>query len=386
MTQFSYPTEEEENTLFIAFMTGNVENQKTWINAKMNLAEATINEETKRREEEILNRIIPTEIVDLDKAFEEEDKEETDNLSERQPYNLTKKQEEDYTSKSIDKEDKETIYPLSSTTELDDQLERAKYFTKPDMRWKYKNERIVDEDQWKKNFETNQVLFEPTTIFFCPYSPTISQTMIEEIFQDKQNDLRIIVNRDYDIQMKEEGTKDTRSVPRRTRDNNLFTEPEGYASWVTRTECEGLLSPENQLQTDPMKLYGIDICPTPAMITEEKSFLGFGNIDKGFIQDNWTLTEPFEVLLEMDKTFLVKKDEQDDKDMIMLPEDLFPNSLDYGFDDERTLEIDNGQSDPIKSLSVHGLKTLHNHFSKVTVATSVNNIIAVNVTNTNLQK
>src|SRR6202522_1336939 len=54
-TQFSYPTEEEENTLFIVFMTGNVEDQKTWINAKMNLARATTNEETRRREEEILN-------------------------------------------------------------------------------------------------------------------------------------------------------------------------------------------------------------------------------------------------------------------------------------------------------------------------------------------
>src|ERR1700678_1004999 len=387
-TQFSYLTEEEENTLFIAFMTGNVEDQKTWINAKMNLAKATTNEEIRRRVEEILNRIIPTEIVDLDKAFEEKEEEETDDPSERQPYDLTKKQEEDYTGEFIDKdeEDEEAIHPLSLTTELDDQLERAKYFTKLDIRWKCNNERIVDEDQWKENFETNQVLLEPTTIFSCQYSPTISQTMIEEIFQDKQNELRIIVSRDYDIQTKEEDTEDTRSVPRRTRDNDLFTEPEGYASWVTRTECEGLLSPENQLQTDPMKLYGIDICPTPAMITEEKSFLGFGNVDKGFIQDNWTLTEPFEVLLEMDKTFLVKKDEQDDKDMIMLPEDLFPNSLDYGFDDERTLEIDDEQSDPIKSLSVHKPKTLHNHFSKVTAATSVNDVIAVNITNMDPRK
>src|SRR6202522_1513375 len=425
MTQFSYPTKEEEDALFIAFMTGTVEDQKTWINAKMNLARATTNEETRRREEEILNRIIPTEIVDLDKAFSEEDKEETDDLSENQPYDLDMDQEEDFTSKDtkiypfslpgreksdefIDKDqeeednqslesltisyrnyrgqDKETVNSSSLTTEPDNQLEGARYLTEPDMSWKYNSEHIVDEDQWKENFETNQVLFEPTTIFSCPNSPTISQTMIEEIFQDKQNELRIIVSRDYDIQTKEEDTEDTRSVPRRTRDNDLFTELEGYTSWVTRTECEGLLSPENQLQTDPMKLYGIDICPTPAMITEEKSFLGFGNIDKGFIQDNWTLKEPFEVLLEMDKTFLVKKDEQDDKDMIMLPEDLFLELLDHGFDDEQTVEIDDEQSDPIKSLSVHKPKTLRNHFSKVTAATSVNDVIAVNITNMDPRK
>jgi hypothetical protein len=47
-TQFSYPTEEEENTLFIAFMTGNVEDQKTWINAKINLTRTQTNEEIRR--------------------------------------------------------------------------------------------------------------------------------------------------------------------------------------------------------------------------------------------------------------------------------------------------------------------------------------------------
>src|SRR5271168_2202686 len=92
-----YPTEEEENALFIVFMTGNVEDQKTWINANMNLARASPNEETRRREEEILDRIIPTEI--MDKAFEEEDEEEIDNLSECQPYNLPEDQEEDFISK-----------------------------------------------------------------------------------------------------------------------------------------------------------------------------------------------------------------------------------------------------------------------------------------------
>src|ERR1700678_2533185 len=134
-----------------------------------------------------------------------------------------------------------------------------------------------------------------------------------------------------------------------------------------------------------MKLDGIE-WPISTTRKEVKSFLGFENINKGFIQDNRTLTEPLKEPLETDETFLAKKDEQDDKDMIMLPEGLFPNPLDYGFDDERTLEIDDGQSDPIKSLSVHGLKTLRNHFSKVTTATSVNDVIAVNVTDTNLQK
>src|ERR1700678_1574932 len=403
-TQFSSPTEEEENTLFIAFMTGNVEDQKTWINAKMNLARATINEETRRREKEILDRIIPTEIVDLDRSFEEEDEEGTDNLSECRTNDHDMDQEEDSTDYQVDpfsppeqeksdefieeediqlseplkafyredkRQDEETVHSLSSTTELDNQLERAKHFTELDMRWKYDNERIADEDQWKENFETNQVLFEPMTILSCPYSPTISQTLMEEIFQDEQNKQRIIVNRDYDIQTKEEDTEDTPSAPRRSRNNNPFTEPEGCTPWVARTEHGGLLYSGNQPQIGPMKLNGIAEWPTPTTTTKEvKSFLGFRNFDKEFTQNEEDLTK------SKNKR---KEKGQDNCDIIMLPERLFPDLLDQELDDERTFRNNDEQFDPIKTLSVHGLKTLPNHFSKVTAATSVNDVIAVNV-------
>src|ERR1700678_1729791 len=166
-TQFSYPTEEEENTLFIVFMTGYIKDQKTWINAKINLTRTQTNEEIRRREEEILDRIIPTEMVDLDKVFEEEDEEETNDFSECQ----TRDQEDDFSpmnhriysllfrseekpDKFIDEHqeeedaqpskplitsyrdhrrlDKETVYPLSS--ELNDRLLGAKYFTKKNAR------------------------------------------------------------------------------------------------------------------------------------------------------------------------------------------------------------------------------------------------------------
>jgi hypothetical protein len=204
------------------------------------------------------------------------------------------------------------------------------------VRWKYDDRYTEDEDQWKMNFETNQRLFEPTVIFSRPYSPMTSQAKTDKLFLDQKlkNEQQNIVNRDYDIQTKEQDTKNTQCVLRRSGDNDLFAEPEGHTSWATRTKYEGLLNPENQLQTNLIKPYGIDISPTPAMTTEVKSFLGFGNVDKRFIQDNWTLTEPLKDLFETDKTFQAKKNKQDDKDMIMLPEDSNPNSLDYGFDDE----------------------------------------------------
>src|ERR1700678_824404 len=222
-TQLSYPTEEEEKALFIAFITGSVEDQKTWIDAKKNLARATTDEETRRREKEILDRIIPTETMDLDEPFEEGDEEETDDLSKYRTYDqenesspmrrgiysplFTEEEEldgsinenteegdiqplEPLTVSYQNRQDEETVNSSILTTEPDDQLEGARYFAELDMRWKYDDEHIKDEDQWKEDFETNQALFEPMTIFSCPYSPTISQTMIKEIFQDEQNELQ----------------------------------------------------------------------------------------------------------------------------------------------------------------------------------------------------
>jgi hypothetical protein len=78
--------------------------------------------------------------------------------------------------------------------------------------------------------------------------------------------------------------------------------------------------------------------------------------------------------------------EQDNEDMIMLPEGLFLNLLDHEFNDKQTFENNNERSDPIKSLSVHGLKSVRNHFSKITAATSVNDVTTINVMDMDLQK
>src|SRR5271168_2379783 len=368
-TQFSYPTEEEENTLFIAFMTGN-------------------DEETRKREKEILDRIIPTEIMDLDEPFEEEDEEETDDLSECQPYDLTEDQEEDFTDEFIDKDkedediqllesltvpyrnhekqDEETTHPLSSTTKFDDQLIGTRYFTEPDKCWGYDNEHIKDKDKWEMA-KTNRMLFEPTVICSSPYSPTTSQIKMNEIFQNQKSDYQTVETKE------EQDTENTR----RSRDNDLFTEPEDCTSWMTGTKYIGLLNPENQLQTGLMKLNGIDEWPTPTMTKKVKSFLGFENFNTDFTQNDEDLIKPHNKQDE---------NEQDNRDMVKLPEGSSPDLLDHEFDDKRAFEIDDEQFDPIKTLSVREPKTLHNHFSKVAAATSVNDDIAVNVTNMDRQK
>jgi hypothetical protein len=138
----------------------------------MNLARATTDEETRKREKEILDRIIPTEIMDLDEPFEEEDEEETDDLSKCRTYDHDMNQEEDsadyqiypfslpeqeksdeFIDENTEEEDIQSLESLnisyrnherqgeetvnSLTTEPDEQLDKARYFTELDVRWKY---------------------------------------------------------------------------------------------------------------------------------------------------------------------------------------------------------------------------------------------------------
>src|ERR1700678_642700 len=348
-TQFSYPTEEKENTLFIAFMTGNVEDQKTWINAKMNLVKTTTDEKTRKREKEILDRIIPTEIMDLDEPFEEEDKEEMDDLSKCRTYNHDMNQEEDFIlkdyqiypsslpeqekldefiNKNTEEEDIQSLESLnisyrnhsrqdeetvnSLTTKPDGQLDKARYFSEPDVHWGYDNQHM--EDKWEMT-RINQTLFEPTVIFSSPCSPTTSQIKMNETFQSQKSDYQTIETKE------EQDIENTR----RSRDSDHFTEQEGCTPWVVKTEHEGILYFENQPQTNPTKLDGIAEWPTPTMAKEVESFLGFGNFDTELTQNDEDLIKP------QNKQ---DKDEQDNRGMVMLPAKLFLNLLNHKFDDE----------------------------------------------------
>src|SRR5271168_1975012 len=78
--------------------------------------------------------------------------------------------------------------------------------------------------------------------------------------------------------------------------------------------------------------------------------------------------------------------EQDNEDMVLSPENLFINPLEHEMaNPTRILAINNIDDTPdaIKSLSIHGLKTLRNHFSNdttaISVITSILNLLAMNL-------
>ncbi len=77
-------------------------------------------------------------------------------------------------------------YPLPLIPQLVDQIGDAKLITVVNIHWGFNVVQIVEEDQHKAAFITNQGLFEPTVMFFgLTNSPAMFQTMMDTIFQEQ---------------------------------------------------------------------------------------------------------------------------------------------------------------------------------------------------------
>jgi len=73
-------------------------------------------------------------------------------------------------------------YPLPLITDLIDNMESKRIFTKMDLWWGFNNVRIKEGDEWKEVFTIYIGSFELTVMFFgITNSPATFQAMINEI-------------------------------------------------------------------------------------------------------------------------------------------------------------------------------------------------------------
>jgi hypothetical protein len=136
-------------------------------------------------------------------------------------------------------------YPLPLISELVNKLQKAKLFTKLDIRWGYNNVRIKEGDEWKAAFRTNRGLFEPLVMFFgLTNSPATFQTMMNELFKELIDAGYVIVYLDDILiftKTPEEQREVTEQVLEIMRKNNLFLKPEKCLFNQTKVEYLGLV-------------------------------------------------------------------------------------------------------------------------------------------------
>jgi transposase InsO family protein len=191
-------------------------------------------------------------------------------------------------------------YPLPLISELIEKLRGARWFTKLDVRWGYRNVRIKEGDEWKAAFRTNRGLFEPLVMMFgLTNAPSTFQTMMNDIFADLIAEGQVCVYLD-DILIFSRDLREhrriTRLVMERLRKHKLFLKPEKCEFEKRRIEYLGVVISEGQVEMDPVKVAGVAEWPTPATKKELQQFLGFTNFYRRFILDYSHIAQPLYVL------------------------------------------------------------------------------------------
>jgi hypothetical protein len=198
-------------------------------------------------------------------------------------------------------------FPLPNIQDLLRDLQGTKYFTKLDIRWGYNNIQIKPEDRWKAAFSTPFGLYEPTVMFFglCN-SPATFQRMMNHIFWAEINEGWCKVYMD-DVLIAACTISDLITRTLRVLDimeeNDLFLKPEKCEFEKTKVEYLGYLISENKIEMDPKKLAGISDWPTPKNLRQTRSFLGFGNFYRRFIERFSHIVRPLTSLTKKEKSF-----------------------------------------------------------------------------------
>ncbi len=101
----------------------------------------------------------------------------------------------------------------------------------------------------------------------------------------------------------EEHRKWTQQVLQRLMENDLYLKLEKCAFEITEVDFLGLIVKENYLGMDPTKLKGIAEWPTSGTVKAVRSFLGFGNFYRRFIQDYSTIARSLNDLTKKNHKF-----------------------------------------------------------------------------------
>ena len=135
---------------------------------------------------------------------------------------------------------------------------------------------------------------------------TSFQSMIDMTFEDiiEQGCTVIymddIMNFSNNLDTLEKLDKD---ILRRLQENDLYLKLTKCELKKTKIEYLGMVITEGKITMDSVKVKGIRDWPAPTTVKEVRSFLGFGNFYRKFINKFSELAAPLNGLLKKDKIF-----------------------------------------------------------------------------------
>lgn len=144
-------------------------------------------------------------------------------------------------------------------------LQRARLFSKLDLRNAYHLVRIRKGDEWKTAFKTPIGHFEYKVMpFGLTNAPAVFQALVNDVLQDMLNKF-LFVYLDILIfsETEEEHVQHVRLVLRRLLENSLFVKPEKCEFHKESVSFLGFIVRQGELSPDPAKIQAVAEWPTP---------------------------------------------------------------------------------------------------------------------------
>jgi len=180
-------------------------------------------------------------------------------------------------------------YLLSLISDIIENIGIKRVFTKIDLRWKYNNVQIKEEDEWKIAFTIPEGSFELTMMFFRLMNSLVTfQTMMNEILWDHINTGKVVSFIDDVIvgtEMEERHDKIVKKVVKRLAENDLYVKPEKCKWKVKEVGFLGVVIEPEGIKMEEEKVKGVLDWPTSQGVKNIQKFFGLVNYYYQFIKD-----------------------------------------------------------------------------------------------------
>ncbi|KAK8663978.1 hypothetical protein V6N13_083783 [Hibiscus sabdariffa] len=202
-------------------------------------------------------------------------------------------------------------YPIPLIADLFDQLCKAKYFTKLDLRSAYHQVRIAKGDEPKTTCVTRYGAFEFLVMpFGLTNAPATFCTLMNQMFHDFLDKFVVIYLDDimiYSTSLREH-EEHLRLVMERLRQNQLFVKMEKCEFAQKQVRFLGHIVGQGIIRMDGEKIKAVQEWPVPNNVSELRSFLGLANYYRRFVEGYSRKTSVLTDLLKKGEKWIWSKD------------------------------------------------------------------------------
>jgi len=208
--------------------------------------------------------------------------------------------------RALNKITKRNAYPLPNISDIMDQLQGAKVFSKVDLCSGYYQILMDPADVEKTAFRTKYGHFEFKVLpFGLTNAPATFMALMNKVLYDLIDTCVVVYLDDILVASKswEEHERHLRLVLQRLREAKLYAKPSKCRLFKNRVDFLGFILSADGIEPNPTKVQAIAKWPSPTSVLELQSFLGVVNYYRRFVKHLAVLASPLFDLLKKGASF-----------------------------------------------------------------------------------